>query len=113
MHNVGNRFRPLSGEALPIFGATTYLDHYWNPRVTTSIGWSMVNITNSDAQAADAFHNGQYAIANVLWNPVTNVLMGAEFQYAGRRNFSDDFKFDDYRLQITFKYSFSKTWRGQ
>lgn len=111
--NFGNPRTPLTGKALPAFGASTYLDHYWNPRVTTAIGWSMVNITNSDQQTPAAYHNGQYASVNLLWVPVTNVLMGGEFQYGRRLNHSDGFSFDDYRLQFSFKYSFSQHFGGQ
>lgn len=57
---------PLEGKALPIFGAVVYLDHTWSSTLTSAIGWSMVNITNSDAQTADAYHNGQYASTNLL-----------------------------------------------
>jgi hypothetical protein len=39
--------------------------------------------------------------------------MGAEFQYAHRDNFSDDFKFADYRMQFSFKYSFSQKIGGK
>jgi len=112
-NNLPNRRTPITGEALKIFGASTYLDHYWNPRVTTAIGWSMVNITNSDLQPSNAFHNGQYASVNLLWTPVTNVMMGGEFQYGRRLNAFDDFSFDDYRLQFSFKYSFSQHFGGQ
>ena len=111
--NFSNRRTPLTGEALPIFGASTYLDHYWAPRVTTAIGWSMVNITNSNEQAPSAYHNGQYAGVNLLWTPVTNVMMGGEFQYGRRLNKSDGFSFNDYRLQFSFKYSFSQHFGGQ
>jgi len=111
--NFGNARTPITGKALPGFGASTYLDHYWNPRVTTAIGWSMVNITNSDLQTPFAYHNGQYASVNLLWTPVTNVLMGGEFQYGRRLNNSDGFSFDDYRLQFSFKYSFSQHFGGQ
>jgi hypothetical protein len=37
------------------------------------------------------------------------VMMGGEFQWANRRNFSDGFRTSDYRLQFSFKYSFSAT----
>jgi len=110
--NLSNRRTPLTGEALPIFGGSAYLDHYWNPRVTTAIGMSVVNINNSDAQPTNAYHNGEYASANLLWVPVTNVLMGAEFQYGRRVNVADGWSFNDYRLQISFKYSFSKEFGG-
>jgi hypothetical protein len=106
--NVTNLRTPLKGKALPIFGTSIYLDHTWSSALTSAIGWAMVNITNSDAQTADAYHNGQYASANLLWTPVKNVMMGGEFQYSRRENFADDFSFDDYRIQFSFKYSFSQ-----
>jgi hypothetical protein len=107
-NNFSNRRTPITGVALPIFGAVAFLDHSWNTNWASAFGWSMVNIDNSDAQAPSAFHNGQYATANVIWTPVTNVMMGGEFQYGRRANFSDNFSFDDYRLQFSFKYSFSQ-----
>jgi hypothetical protein len=105
--NPFNLRTPVTGKALPIFGAVVFLDHTWNTHFTSAIGWSMTNITNSDLQLPEAFHNGQYAVGNVLWTPVKNVMIGGELQYARRRNFSDDFSFNDYRVQFSAKYSFS------
>ena len=34
-------------------------------------------------------------------------MTGAEFQYGKRRNFTDGFSSDDYRIQFSFKYNFS------
>lgn len=112
-HDLVNRRTPLAGVALPIFGAVAYLDHSWSDHFASSAGWSMVNVTNSDAQLPSAFHNGQYASGNFLWTPVPNVLMGAEVQYGRRLNFADDFSFDNVRLQFSFKYSFSKNFGGK
>jgi len=39
--------------------------------------------------------------------------MGGEFQYGRRLNKSDEFSFNDYRLQFSFKYSFSQHFGGQ
>ncbi|HXT14790.1 MAG TPA: DcaP family trimeric outer membrane transporter [Gemmatimonadaceae bacterium] len=111
--NTGNLRTPLTGEALPIFGASTFIDHNWNPRVSTSLGWSMVNIDNSNAQAVTAYHNGQYAIVNLLWTPVTGVMMGGEYQYGWRKNVADGWTFADHRLQFSFKYSFSQDLGGK
>ena len=33
--------------------------------------------------------------------------MSGEFQWARRQNFSDGFSVDDFRLQFSFRYSFS------
>jgi hypothetical protein len=76
------------------------------------MGWSMVRIQNSDAQLPSAFHNGQYASINGLYTPLPQVLMGAEFLWGYRRNFSDGFTYNDYRLQVSFKYSFSQKFGG-
>ena len=34
-------------------------------------------------------------------------MMGGEFQWAHRENISDGFSVNDFRLQFSFKYSFS------
>ena len=53
-----------------------------------------------------AFKNGQYALANLLYYPVPDVMMGGEFQWGKRENFSDGFSFSDYRIQFSFRYNF-------
>ncbi len=98
---------PVTGEALPIFGMVVALDHNWNDRWSTAAFYSRVDVTNSDLQTPDAYKNGQYFAFNLLTTPVKNVLMGGEFQWAGRENNSDGFSSNQTRLQFTFKYSFS------
>jgi hypothetical protein len=111
-NQFGNLRTPITGEALPIFGAVLYLDHNWDKKFSSALGWSMVNVTNSDAQASNAFHNGQYASTNLLWTPVSNVMIGGELQYSRRQNFFNDFDFNDWKLQFSFKYSFSQKFGG-
>jgi outer membrane DcaP-like protein len=105
--NPGNAVTPVVGEALPIQGFVIYLDHNWNTMWSTAAGYSRVDVTNSDLQTASAFKDGQYSSFNLLAAPVKNVMMGGEFQWAHRENKSDGFKVNDYRLQFSFKYSFS------
>jgi len=105
--NPGNAVTPVVGEALGDFGLVVYLDHAWNDRMSTSIGYSRVDVSNSDGQAPNAFKAGQYATGNLLLTPVKNVLLGPEFQWGHRKNFSDGFSVSDVRLQFSFKYSFS------
>ena len=112
VNQFSNLRTPITGEALPIFGAVAYLDHAWDSQFSSAIGWSMVNVTNSDGQLDNAFHNGQYASGNLLWTPVTNVMMGGELQYSRRQNFFNDFDFNDWKLQFSFKYSFSQKFGG-
>ena len=103
-----NPQRPIQGVALPALGLSTYLDHTWSKRFTSSIGYSMVNIQNSDGQTADDFHRGYYGSTNLLFTPVNNAMFGAEFLWGRRDNFRDGFSVDDYRIQFAFKYNFSK-----
>jgi hypothetical protein len=105
--NVGNAVTPVTGKALPILGLVAYLDHNWDAKWSTSVGYSRVHVDNSDLQAGTAFREGHYASANLLCTPVKNVMMGGEFQWARRENFDHQFSVDDYRLQFSFKYSFS------
>lgn len=102
---------PVSGKALGDFGMVTYLDHTWSSALTSSIGYSRLDISNSDLQTATAFRDGQYASTNLLWTPFKNVMFGGEFQWAQRKNFGGA-TFNDYRLQFSGKYSFSYTIGG-
>jgi hypothetical protein len=105
--NPGNAVTPIVGEPLPIHGLVLYLDHTWNSKYATAAGYSRVDIDNTDLEAASAYKSGQYVVISLVCTPVQNVTAGGEFQWAHRDNHSDGFKVDDYRLQFTFKYSFS------
>ena len=105
--NPGNAVTPVVAEALPIFGMTAYLDHNWNKEWSTAAGYSRVDYSNSDLQAASAYKSGQYGSVNLLYSPFSNLLMGGEFQWGNRKNNSDGFSVNDYRIQVSFKYSFS------
>ena len=72
-----------------------------------AIGYSCQDNDNTDAQAPDAFRIGQYALGNVLYYPVPNVMVGGELQWGRRENFSDGFQSDGFKLQFSFKYNFS------
>jgi hypothetical protein len=104
--NPGNAITPVVGEALGDFGLVLYLDHTWNDRFTSAIGYSRVDISNSNGQAPSAYKAGQYVSGNLLCTPAKNVLMGGELLWARRQNFSDGFAVDDFRLQFSFKVSF-------
>ncbi|HXJ95766.1 MAG TPA: DcaP family trimeric outer membrane transporter [Terriglobia bacterium] len=108
-NNFGNPVTPITGKALPLLGVVSFLDHNWSERFTSSIGYSMLNIYNSDAEKTSDFHQGHYALTNLLFKPVPNVMVGGEFQFGRRVNFSDGFNVNDYRLQFSFKYNWSKT----
>ncbi len=99
---------PIVGRAIPMFAMSAFLDHTWSKKFTTAVGYSMLNMENTNRQAPGAFHRGQYFAANLLWYPVENFVMGGEYQWGRRNNFHDDFSSDDHRIQFSFKYSFNK-----
>ena len=94
--------------ALPVLGVVSFLDHNWSEKFSSSAGFSMVNIDNSDGMARNAFHQGFYALGNLLYHPVKQVTMGGEFQFGRRVNFSDGFNYNDYKMQFSFRYDWSK-----
>ncbi|MFL6230670.1 MAG: DcaP family trimeric outer membrane transporter [Pyrinomonadaceae bacterium] len=106
--NFGDPHRPIRGVALPVLGLSAFLDHTWNKRFTSAIGYSMLNISNSDGQAPSAFRRGHYGLGNLLFSPTDRVTVGGELQWGRRVNFSDGWGVNDYRLQASFKYNFSK-----
>jgi len=99
--------KPLRGDTLPIVAVVAFLDHSWNEHYSTSVGYSMQDIQNSDAQKPDAFRTGHYALGNLLYYPVPNVMFGSEFQWGRRENFSDGFSSDGFKFQFSFRYNFS------
>jgi hypothetical protein len=103
---------PVTGEALPMLGLVAFLDHAWSRRFSTSVGYSRLDIENSDLQSPSAFRSGQYALLNLLYYPIDNVTMGIEGQWGRRDNNSDGFDADDWRVQLGFKYNFSHQWKG-
>lgn len=108
-NNFSNPRQPIKGVALPILGAVAFFDHNWSKKFSSTFGGSMVNIWNSDAQSPSEFHQGYYALTNLLYYPTKNVMGGGEFQYGRRVNLHNGYNFNDYRIQFSFKYSYGKT----
>jgi hypothetical protein len=108
-NNFGNPVTPIKGVPLPVLGVVSFLDHNWSERFSSSAGYSMVNIDNSNAQDPSAFHQGLYALANLLFHPVPKVTVGGEFEFGRRLNFTDGYSFNDYKMQFSFKYDWNKT----
>ena len=104
--NPGNPQQPLIGKALPMQGIVAFYDINWNEKFSTSVGYSRLDIDNSDGQANNAFKSGQYALANILYYPVKNVMLGPEIQWGYRDN-NLGFHSSDYKFQFSAKYNFS------
>jgi len=77
------------------------------------LGYSLLNVDNTDAQTASAIHRGQYALANLLFNPTKQMMVGAEVQWGRRDNNFDGFGVSDFRIQFSAKMNFGHSWGGQ
>ena len=105
--NPSSASAPFKGETIPISGVVAFIDHTWSEKFSSSFGYSRQDNDNTDGQSPSAFKTGQYALGNLLYYPVPDVMMGGEFQWGRRENNSDGFKYDGYKLQFSFKYNFS------
>lgn len=104
----------IEGVALPCLGIVAFLDHKWNDRFSSSIGYSSVTITNEEKVAPETFKSGQYALANLLYYPAENMMCGVEMQWGQRQNEdkNPDTGFDGsdiLKVQFSFKYNFSQS----
>jgi hypothetical protein len=106
-NNFQNPVTPVVGKALPIVGLVAFIDHTWNAQFTSTFGYSMTDIDNTATAAPNAYRRGHYLLGNLLCTPVPNVMVGGEFQWGRRENFSDGFHSDGAKVQFSFKYNFS------
>ena len=108
-NNPDDPTRPVRGVALPVTGLVAFLDHKWSDQLSSAVGFSMIDIENSDGQTDDAFSYGNYLIANLMYYPAQNVMMGVEYQYGDRSNFRDGYETSITKIQFSFKYNFSQS----
>ena len=104
---TGNAAKPLDGVALPITGIVAYIDHNWNEKWWTTIGYSSTSIDNTDYASTTAYKNGQYATLTIGTTPVKNFMAAVELQW-GQREGEDGFTSDEMKIQFGFKYRFSQ-----
>ena len=100
------------GEALPVLGIVGFLDHRWSDMFSSTVGYSLCQISNTDGQSVGAFKKGQYALANLVYYPVDKVMIGGEVQWGSRENLGDDivagYTSSGVKVQFSFKYNFSQ-----
>ncbi|MDX2136390.1 MAG: DcaP family trimeric outer membrane transporter [Saprospiraceae bacterium] len=99
---------------LPQLGISAFIDHQWNEKFSSAVGYSLNDVDNGDGQLASAFNSGSYALANLLYYPAKNAMAGVELQYGNRRNKAEDpvTGFDGseiVKIQFSFKYNFSQS----
>jgi len=95
-----------TAKAVPLQGYTAYIDHTWNPKFSSSVGYSRTQVDNTTLQDSDAFKSGDYASVNLIVYPTKNVFFGIEGLY-GRRTDNGGAEGEDRRVQVSGHYSFS------
>ena len=106
-NDPGNPDAPVKGVPLPLISFSSYLNHQWSSKFSTALGYSAIFTGNSDGQKDDAFRQGHYASANLLYYPVRNLTAGLEVQWIRRVNYNDGWTADATKIQVSFRYSFS------
>ena len=106
--NPGNTSQPYTGKALPVWGFFSFAEINWNKLFRSSVGYSMLTIVNSSLQSPSAFRKGQYGLANLRYYPEKNFMMGIEYQYGRRDDYTDGFHANGNKLQMSFRYNFSQ-----
>lgn len=107
VNNLSNPVTPILGKTIPIKTFTAFLDHAWSDQLSSTVGYSRQDNDNTEQQNPDSFRTGQYALGNLQYVPVPNVMVGGEVEWGRRENFSDGFHSDGFKVQMSFKYNFS------
>jgi hypothetical protein len=92
-------------EAVPLVGWLVYYDHWWQPQLSSSVGFSQTRLDNTGGQANTALRTASYFSVNLLWYPTKKVMFGGELLWGERKN-KDGANADDTRLQFSAKYTF-------
>lgn len=101
----------LQGLAVPLLGWLVFYDHYWNDRWSSSLGYSETRQENTAGQTGAAFHIGRYALGNLLYHPLPNLMVGGELLWGELEN-KDSRSATDTRIQFSARYRFGATFDG-
>jgi hypothetical protein len=102
---TGGVLTDVTAEVVPLTGWLAYYDHWWSDQWSSSIGYSITSVDNTNFQDPGAFQQIDYASGNLLYYPAENLMIGAELMWGERTN-NDDASEDDVRFQFTVKYNF-------
>jgi hypothetical protein len=96
--------------ALPLFGPYISYQHYWSRSLRSSGTFGFVQLQNTAFQPGTTYHKSIYSSANIIWNPVGSLDVGAEFLYGWVKDKSGAHASAP-RFQITGRYTFVKLHR--
>jgi len=94
-------------EATPAVGVEAAYQHFWIKALRSSVVYSYAAVNNSDLAAPTTFNHSTYTAANVIWNPLGSLNIGAEFLYGWVME-QNHLTANAPRIQFSAKYSFVK-----
>lgn len=68
-------------KAIPLVATYGAYQHYWTPRLRSSVMYGFVQVQNTDLQVGTAFHRSNYSGTNLIWNAFGSLNVGAEILY--------------------------------
>jgi hypothetical protein len=98
-------------EALPIIGAFAFLNHDWSEQFSSSIGYGILEIDNTDDQSNStgnsyvSFQRSNFSVVNVLYQVSAPLQVGTELQWGDFKDV-DGNKGDNLRWQSSVIYRF-------
>jgi hypothetical protein len=92
-------------EAVPIGGFYGGYQHFWTPKLRSSVVYGFLQSQNTAAQVPGAYHRSEYSATNVIWSPIPQLSFGTEFLYGWRVN-KNNTTGNAPRIQISAKYNF-------
>jgi len=95
-------------EAVPVVATYGGYQHYWLPKLRSSLVYGFLQAQNTPAQTKSAFHRSEYSAANLIWSPIAQLSFGTEFLYGWRVN-QDRSTGNAPRIQLSMKYNFMQT----
>ena len=95
-------------KAVPVVATYGAYQHFWADKVRSSVIYGFVQVDNTAFQAATVFHQSNYSSANIIWNPLGSLIVGAEFLY-GWQVLKSGESGNAPRLMLSAKYNFVKS----
>ena len=93
--------------AVPLTAIYGGYQHYWIKKLRSSAVYGFDQVQDTDLQSGSAYHQSNYSLANLIWNPFGSLNVGGEFLY-GWKVEKDKSSANDTRFMFSAKYNFIK-----
>jgi hypothetical protein len=93
--------------ATPTGSASAGYQHYWSKLVRSTFSYGYTQINNTASDPGTNYHVSHYATGNVMIQPTTSLLFGAEYVY-GSLERKNGFKWVAPRVQASVTYYLNK-----